>query len=71
MAALMRAYALDDREGVRAIVNTCDPGLLIDRLLEAVKYMGQARYGTPENFAAAMGDLLGWLAAYEASRGSG
>ncbi|WP_344509260.1 hypothetical protein [Dactylosporangium maewongense] len=66
----MRAYALRDADGVRVIVNTCDAGLLVDRLLEAALYMGQARYGTREGFASAMGDLLGWLAAAEASRGS-
>lgn len=69
MAALMRAYALSDDEGVRVIVGTCDPGLLVDRLLEATVLMGQSRYGSREGLVAAMGDMLDWLALHEASQG--
>lgn len=69
MAALMRAYALGDEEGVRVIVGTCDPGMLIDRLLEATVLMGQSRYGSRHGLAAAMGDMLGFLAMNEASGG--
>lgn len=68
MAALLRAVALGDDEGVRVIVGTCDPQRLIDRLLEAVLLLGQCRYGSRQDMAACMGDLLGWLAIHEVSR---
>ncbi|MGI5179550.1 hypothetical protein ACQEVZ_24785 [Dactylosporangium sp. CA-152071] len=68
MAALLRAVALGDDEGVRVIVGTCDPQRLIDRLLEAVLLLGQSRYGSREGMAASMSDLLGWLVVNEVSR---
>ena len=70
MAALLRANAAGDHEGVRIIVSTSDPAMLVDRLLEALLLLGTTRYGSREGMAAAMADLLAWLAVIAAGRAS-
>lgn len=69
MAALLRAHALGDSEGVQAIVNTCDRRQLIDRLLEAALLLGTSRYGSRAAMAAAMHDTLLFLSTFNAGGG--